>query len=128
MAALDAIAITHFHLDHWGDLVPWVWGAMYRWAGVAIDNRPDLWVHQGGRDVLEDFGERFGFSDMFDRVFTVHEYAPEEPFMAAGFEVTADATSALHPRDVRVQALAGRRVDRLLGRQRPERAIGGARA
>ncbi|MGH3131276.1 MAG: MBL fold metallo-hydrolase, partial [Gaiellaceae bacterium] len=24
--ALDAIAITHFHLDHWGDLVPWVWG------------------------------------------------------------------------------------------------------
>ncbi|MEX0673209.1 MAG: MBL fold metallo-hydrolase, partial [Gaiellaceae bacterium] len=21
---IDAIAITHFHLDHWGDLVPWV--------------------------------------------------------------------------------------------------------
>ena len=21
--------ITHFHLDHWGDLVPWVWGALY---------------------------------------------------------------------------------------------------
>jgi ribonuclease BN (tRNA processing enzyme) len=20
---VDAIAITHFHLDHWGDLVPW---------------------------------------------------------------------------------------------------------
>ena len=27
---LDAIAITHFHLDHWGDLVPWVWGSFYR--------------------------------------------------------------------------------------------------
>ena len=26
---VDAIAITHFHLDHWGDLVPWVWGSMY---------------------------------------------------------------------------------------------------
>ena len=26
---LDAIAITHFHLDHWGDLVPWVWGALH---------------------------------------------------------------------------------------------------
>ena len=84
---VDAIAITHFHLDHWGDLVPWVWGAMYRWAGVAIDNRPELWVHQGGRDVLEEFGERFGFRDMFDRVFTVREYPPEEPFLAAGFEV-----------------------------------------
>ena len=27
---IDAIAITHFHLDHWGDLVPWVWGSSYR--------------------------------------------------------------------------------------------------
>ena len=26
---VDAIAITHFHLDHWGDLVPWVWGSFY---------------------------------------------------------------------------------------------------
>lgn len=84
----DAIAITHFHLDHWGDLVPWVWGAMYRAGGVAIDDRPDLWVHAGGRAVLEQFGERFGFRDMFDRVFTVREYEPEEPFDAAGFEVT----------------------------------------
>jgi ribonuclease BN (tRNA processing enzyme) len=26
---VDAIAITHWHLDHWGDLIPWVWGAMF---------------------------------------------------------------------------------------------------
>jgi ribonuclease BN (tRNA processing enzyme) len=85
---VDAIAITHFHLDHWGDLVPWVWGAMYRWAGtVSVGNRPELWVHQGGRNILEEFGGRFGFRDMFDRVFTVREYMPEEPFAAAGFEV-----------------------------------------
>jgi ribonuclease BN (tRNA processing enzyme) len=38
--------------------------------------------------VLEQFGERFGFRDMFDRVFTVCEYEPERPFMAAGIEVT----------------------------------------
>jgi ribonuclease BN (tRNA processing enzyme) len=86
---VDAIAITHFHLDHWGDLVPWVWGAMYRAGGVAIDERPDLWVHQGGREVLEQFGERFGFRDMFDRVFTVREYMPGEPFKAAGVEMVA---------------------------------------
>jgi ribonuclease BN (tRNA processing enzyme) len=84
---VDAIAITHFHLDHWGDLVPWVWGAMYRAGGVVIDERPDLWVHEGGRDVLEQFGERFGFSDMFDRVFTVHEYAGDTAFTAGGVEV-----------------------------------------
>jgi ribonuclease BN (tRNA processing enzyme) len=85
---VDAIAITHFHLDHWGDLVPWVWGAMYRAGGAASGNRPELWVHTRGRRVLEEFGERFGFSDMFDRAFTVREYAPEQPFTAAGFEVT----------------------------------------
>ncbi len=85
---VDAIAITHFHLDHWGDLVPWVWGAMYRAAGVVIDERPELWVHAGGKVVLEQFGERFGFRDMFDRVFTVREYAPEGSFTAAGVELT----------------------------------------
>ncbi len=26
--SVDAIAITHLHLDHWGDLVPWVWGTL----------------------------------------------------------------------------------------------------
>lgn len=86
--SVDAIAITHFHLDHWGDLVPWVWGAMYRAGGIAIDDRPEVWVHAGGRAVLEQFGERFGFRDMFDRVFTVREYTAEQPFTAAGFEVT----------------------------------------
>jgi len=85
---VDAVAITHFHLDHWGDLVPWVWGAMYRAAGVSIDDRPDLWVHAGGHELLERFGARFGFSDMFDRVFTVREYAGEEAFTAAGIDVT----------------------------------------
>jgi ribonuclease BN (tRNA processing enzyme) len=83
---VDAIAITHFHLDHWGDLVPWVWGAMYRAGGVAIEERPELWVHAGGRAVLEQFGQRFGFADMFDRVFTVREYEPPS-FVAAGFRI-----------------------------------------
>ena len=26
---LDAIVITHFHLDHWGDLVPWAFGGLF---------------------------------------------------------------------------------------------------
>jgi ribonuclease BN (tRNA processing enzyme) len=86
---VDSIAISHFHLDHWGDLVPWVWGVIHRAGGVAIDNRPELWLHEGGSAVLERFGEQFGSRDMFDRVFTVREYDAEQPFVAAGFEVTA---------------------------------------
>jgi ribonuclease BN (tRNA processing enzyme) len=80
---VDAIAITHFHLDHWGDLVPWVWGSMYLFG--SAQRRPHLFVHAGGRAILEEFGERFGFVDMFDRVFTVHEY--DGPFEAAGFVI-----------------------------------------
>src|SRR5438445_9321449 len=83
---VDAIVITHFHLDHWGDLVPWTWGAMY---GPGRDaERPQLWVPPGGRDVLRGFGDRLGFQDMFERVFDVREYRDEEPFEAAGLPVT----------------------------------------
>src|SRR5438270_13973016 len=26
---VDAIVVTHFHLEHWGDLVPWAFESMY---------------------------------------------------------------------------------------------------
>jgi ribonuclease BN (tRNA processing enzyme) len=83
---VDAIAITHFHLDHWGDLVPWVWGRMY---GLGRDLPvPELWVQPGGRGELEAFGERLGMRDMFERTFTVCEYVDDEPFEAAGLMIT----------------------------------------
>jgi ribonuclease BN (tRNA processing enzyme) len=83
---IDAIAITHFHLDHWGDLVPWVWGRMY---GLGRELRsPELWVQPGGRAELETFGERLGMRDMFERTFDVREYPDDEPFIAAGLQVT----------------------------------------
>jgi ribonuclease BN (tRNA processing enzyme) len=84
---VDAIAITHFHLDHWGDLVPWVWGTMW---GLGRDTkRPELWVPPGGREELAAFGTRFGTPDMFAKVFDPMEYVEDEPFTAAGLELTA---------------------------------------
>jgi ribonuclease BN (tRNA processing enzyme) len=85
---VDAIAITHFHLDHWGDLVPWVWGSMYR-AQDGDLTRPTVWVYEGGHAYLEKLGMRLGFPDMFDRVFDVREYAGDRPWTTAGFEITA---------------------------------------
>jgi ribonuclease BN (tRNA processing enzyme) len=84
---LDAIVITHFHLDHWGDLVPWVWGTMFRFDGDAP--RPELWLPPEGRAQLADFGVRLGSEDMFERTFELREYEGDRPFTAAGFEVTA---------------------------------------
>jgi ribonuclease BN (tRNA processing enzyme) len=85
---VDAVAITHFHLDHWGDLVPWVWGSMYRSQEENVP-KPELWVYEGGRHYLETLGKRLGFPDMLDRAFLLHEYRGEEPFQVAGFDVLA---------------------------------------
>jgi ribonuclease BN (tRNA processing enzyme) len=84
---VDAIAITHWHLDHWGDLVPWVWGAMF---GPAREfDKPELWVPPGGLDRLRDLEERLGQLGMFERAFDVREYDEGQPFETAGMEITA---------------------------------------
>jgi ribonuclease BN (tRNA processing enzyme) len=83
---IDAIAITHFHLDHWGDLVPWVWGAQFG-PGADVPS-PELWLPPGGRATLEHLGETLGQPDMFDRAFDVREYEDGVPFEAAGAKVT----------------------------------------
>jgi len=84
---VDAVVITHFHLDHWGDLVPWVWGAMYGLGREAP--QPELWLLPGGRDHLANLGQRLGFPDMFERTFVVREYEDGVPFTAGGLTVTA---------------------------------------
>jgi ribonuclease BN (tRNA processing enzyme) len=85
---LDAIAISHFHLDHWGDLVPWVWGSKY---GPGRELPPvALFLPPGGRSYLGGQATQFGGEpDMFERAFRVHEYAAGEPISIAGFEVVA---------------------------------------
>lgn len=87
----DAIVITHFHLDHWGDLVPWVWGALYLRGREQEQRRPVLWVPPGGIARLAEFGRLLGFADMFERVFEMAEYAPGVAFSAGGCFVTATA-------------------------------------
>jgi ribonuclease BN (tRNA processing enzyme) len=85
---IDTIAITHWHLDHWGDLVPWVWGAMF---GLGREReRPELWLPPGGISKLAQFGADFGTTTMFADTFPLVEYTEGKPFVtAAGLEVTA---------------------------------------
>ena len=82
---VDAIAISHFHLDHWGDLVPWTWGLMF---GPARDfEPPELWLPAGGTEQLRQFGRWFGTETMFETTFPIREYAEATAFEAAGLEV-----------------------------------------
>jgi ribonuclease BN (tRNA processing enzyme) len=83
---IDAICLTHFHLDHWGDVVPWVWAL---WFGPASEHpRPELWVPPDGYRLLCEMGERLGTPDMFTKAFTVQEYEDSRDFETAGFHVT----------------------------------------
>jgi ribonuclease BN (tRNA processing enzyme) len=84
---IDSIVITHWHLDHWGDLVPWVWGLM---LGPGQGTRkPELWIPPNGQEMLSVIGQRLGRPDMFETTFDLHEYAEGQPFESAGFTVTA---------------------------------------
>jgi ribonuclease BN (tRNA processing enzyme) len=77
---LDGIAVSHFHLDHSGDLVPWLWGHL---MGPAVDvPPPPLFLPPEGRDWFASFAAQF------EGVFPLHEYAEREPFDAAGFRIT----------------------------------------
>jgi ribonuclease BN (tRNA processing enzyme) len=83
---LEAIAITHWHLDHWGDLVPWVWGTA---AGFASGPKPQLWLPPEGRQRLHEFGAGLGYAEMWETAFELCDYGDDEPFVAAGLTVTA---------------------------------------
>ena len=84
---VDAIAITHFHLDHFGDLVPWVWGSRHGPGRDVVP--PQLYVPPGGRARLAAIAGQLGHGSMFDEAFEIVEFADGEPFTAAGFRLTA---------------------------------------
>ncbi|HEV2592154.1 MAG TPA: MBL fold metallo-hydrolase [Gaiellaceae bacterium] len=76
---IDAIAISHLHLDHVADLTAWLWGALMGPGRGAP--KPQLWVPHGAR-----------FDDPLEDAFDLHEYTAREPFEAAGFTITAIPT------------------------------------
>ncbi len=84
---IDAIVITHLHLDHCGDLVPWLWGHV---LGPATGTHgPELYVPPAGLARISTFAPLGRFLEVFD----VHEYADDVPFEAAGHQVTARAVT-----------------------------------
>src|SRR5207248_9131590 len=83
---VDAVVVTHFHLDHWGDLIPGAFGAQVG-PGRAVAPRPELWVPPGGTEKIGAIEAILGARAVLD-AFAVREYADATPFRAAGYEVT----------------------------------------
>ncbi len=85
---VDAIVITHFHLDHWGDLVPWAWLAA---SGRGPAAKPSLWLPANGKGEIAHFASRWGQPGMFELAFEIDEYRQGAVFTAGGFDITAIA-------------------------------------
>ena len=79
-------SITHWHLDHWGDLVPWVWGSM---VGPGREEKPELWLPPEGRERMRDFGSRLGWDDMFEQTFELRDYPRTSRSRSPGSTLTA---------------------------------------
>jgi ribonuclease BN (tRNA processing enzyme) len=85
--SIDAIVITHLHLDHCGDLVPWLWG--HALGPAQGTPGPHLFVPPAGLVRISTFAPLGRFLEVFD----VHEYEDGRPFDAGGHTVTARAVN-----------------------------------
>jgi ribonuclease BN (tRNA processing enzyme) len=87
---LTAIVITHFHPDHYLDLVPMRYGLHY---GIEEPFRPVLYLPPGGRALLERIGLGLrNSSTYFSKAFDLREYDPGSTLelgnLAISFQLT----------------------------------------
>jgi ribonuclease BN (tRNA processing enzyme) len=104
---VDAIVISHFHLDHWGDILPWALGAFV--GPGRGEPHPELWLPPGGAESLRHLEPALFTGPVFD-MFDVHEYAEEMPFTAAGFGLTALALAHYEGEAFGLRVSGGERV------------------
>jgi ribonuclease BN (tRNA processing enzyme) len=72
---LSDILITHFHADHWFDLVPLHY--VYRYGVWQGRPRPQLHLPPGGRGVLDTVAATWdGSVETFEAAFDIEEYDP----------------------------------------------------
>lgn len=88
---LSAIVISHFHADHWFDLVP----LHYAYLFGSWDTRPHPALHlpPGGRDVLDSVARSWGGAvATFDEAYEITEFDPDEPLQIGDLRLTFLAT------------------------------------
>lgn len=95
LSDLSAIVITHFHPDHYLDLVPMRYGLRYSTQAVAPLR---LLVPPGGKAFLEGVGAALrNAPDMFNTCFAVEEYDPRAPLKISELELRFQRTTHDEP-------------------------------
>ena len=94
---LDAIVISHMHLDHILDLV--TLRAAYRYAPEPFDARVPLWLPPGGQDILDGLAAPLDLDHhaplFFDQVYETQEYNPIDSLQIGEIAINFAATQ--HP-------------------------------
>jgi ribonuclease BN (tRNA processing enzyme) len=86
--AVDAIVISHLHLDHFGDVVPWSLGA----STFAAGRRPELWLPRGAIGRLRDVLGALGVGAFLDPAFEIREFT-EAAFSVGELDLAAIAVA-----------------------------------
>lgn len=93
---LDAIVISHMHLDHILDLV--TLRAAYRYAPEPFDGRIPLWLPPGGTEILDSLAAPLDLDHhsplFFDQVYSTAEYNPFDSLLLG--EISIDFAPAQH--------------------------------
>lgn len=88
--SLDAVVISHLHVDHMLDVVSLRFSLSYN--PVKPERKVALWLPPGGIDLLDRLGAAFDFegdaTTFFTNVFDVAEYVPDQPRTIGDFELT----------------------------------------
>ena len=94
---LEAIVISHMHLDHILDLV--TLRAAFRYAPEPFDDRIPLWLPPGGREILDGLAGPLDLDHhsplFFDQVYQVAEYNPNDSLHIG--QIAIDFARTQHP-------------------------------
>jgi ribonuclease BN (tRNA processing enzyme) len=91
LADLSAILITHFHPDHYLDLVPMRYGLRY---GIERVAPPRLILPPGGKAFLERLGAAIrNLPEMFNEAFAIEEYHSGRTVHVGDFELRFQRTT-----------------------------------
>lgn len=112
---LDAIVISHMHLDHILDLV--TLRAAFRYAPEPFDGRIVLWLPPGGASILDSLAAPLDLDHhsplFFDQSFQTAEYNPIDSLQAGAISI--DFAPAQHSVPAWAMRLAAAGSDRAIG-------------
>lgn len=94
---VDAVVISHMHADHFLDLVPFSYALRYAprqqpvavggWPGTEAPARPQLYLPEGGSELLRRVVGCWGNEDLIQSAFDLDEYAAVSELEVGPFTV-----------------------------------------